>query len=231
MNFPPEQLINFIIVFQFFLVELLFAVRYPQYEEHQMPARRQSNQPEIASSQTQTNYKSHPPFGLLSKKQGDTHFGDWLQRNVNILGKNDDFRRFQKAESNMLRRKNVDDNEKSTSTDCGLVVKNYKEKHMRRNEVTDEGEVDDLKDLDRKIQHLIRIRTFRKFQKALDSVMNSDNIDSGIGGDIEPIKRRVNGTDHDDSNDETSGEHSDESGEDSKDSSEGSGENDSKKVE
>lgn len=183
------------------LVEFLFGFRYSQYEEHPTLSRRLSDHQEIAPTQSITNYKSHPPFGSLSKNQSDKQFSEWLKRKFNSLGSDGELRKFQKA-SNSLRRNNIDKSEMEEgsvprdSCDIYHKIEKEKEEHMRRFEEELIIDIDDIvsKALDKQIEQLIRLRTFRKFKQALDSVMNECYVDSGTeaGPHTNSVKRRVN---------------------------------------
>lgn len=163
-----------------FLVQILFGFHYPQYEDH----------PEITPTKTITDYKSYPPLGLLSKKRVDHQFGEFLQRRFNSLGSDGGLRKFQKA-TNSLRRNNIDKIEVGKETegtnDCQIQSKKEKEDHRRSmvihsNDIAD----DDLKTLDKQIEHLIRVRTVRRFQKVLGKFINDDYADSRVDDDINP---------------------------------------------
>lgn len=184
------------------LVQILLGLHYPQYEDH----------PATTPTKTITNFKSHPPFGLLSKKRTENPFGEFLRRKFYSLGDdsglrknsldgNSGLRKFQKA-TNSLRKNNIDESkvieEFDRINDCQIPRKNELEGHMRHfweHPINDND--DDLKTLDRKIEHLIRLRTFRKFQQILDRVISDDYTDSRMDGtqihtNTENVKRRIN---------------------------------------
>lgn len=81
---------------------------------------------------------------------------------------------------------------------------------MRRTETDLLNDIDDidLKKLDKKIEQLTRIRTFRRLKQALDSVVIEDDIGSGIDGGThkEYVKRKFNDGISEASNDNSSDE-------------------------
>lgn len=167
------------------LVQFRSGFRFDQYEEHPIGLNTESGQKEIAKTQSELGYKSHPPFGLLNKNRGGKKFDKYLKERFTSLGSDGGLRKFQKA-TNSLRRNQIDESDEIESSQqdvCRVQRKNENVQSMPRADskfFNDIGDVDST--LDKEIQKLVYMSVLRKYKQALDGVF-TDNIDNVVDAD------------------------------------------------
>lgn len=158
-----------------FSVQFCIGFRNDQYEKHPVAF---NSLDENVNTQPDTKYESHPPFGLLNKNRGDKKLSKWVKQRFNSLGSEGSFRKFQKA-TNSLRRNNIVSNVKvghSQQDVCRVPDKIDNIQNIRREHTPffDDINVDDNSVFDRKFRKLVRMSIIRKYNQALDDVLDAD---------------------------------------------------------
>lgn len=164
-----------------FQVQFRSAFRFDQYEVEPASFNTHTGHQKTSKDQTEPDFKSHPPFGLLNKNREDKKFGKWVKKRFNSLGSDGGLRKFQKA-TDSLRRNNFDESDEvevdSSNQDfCRVYHKNGNVHNLRRTDTKIFNDVDDVDwTLNKEMQKLVG--ALRKYNQALDDVFigHIDNV-------------------------------------------------------